>query len=46
MPSDQRPPAVGDVAPPLQAPTVAGAPFVLADRNRDIALVTFLRHAG
>lgn len=39
-------PSLGDPPPPLILPTIQGEEFVLAQRDEQIALVSFLRHAG
>jgi peroxiredoxin len=40
------PPRVGDAAPTLVLPTLAGEMADLADARGQPALVSFLRHAG
>ncbi len=39
-------PAVGDLAPPLELPTIDGGAFRLDKLRGHPVLVSFLRHAG
>lgn len=39
-------PQVGQLAPPLELPLLAGGQVRLADLRGQAVLVTFLRHAG
>ncbi|MDQ2761681.1 MAG: peroxiredoxin family protein [Actinomycetota bacterium] len=44
--SRPHPPDLGDLAPSLELPTLAGGGFRLEDERGRPVLLTFLRHAG